>query len=136
MQMNSINLTDRVAVITGGAQGIGFEVGKRFLASGVKLAIWDINEAQMVTAQKELGHADRVFAAKVNIADPASVDAWFICGPGPELFLNARRLRGFWEITCGLRFSRKQFWSSGILTRDYRIDQHRFTALKTPAWRG
>ena len=75
MQMNSINLTDRVAVITGGAQGIGFEVGKRFLASGVKLAIWDINEAQMVTAQKELGHADRVFAAKVNIADPASVDA-------------------------------------------------------------
>jgi 3-oxoacyl-[acyl-carrier protein] reductase len=34
LQTNAINLSDRVAVVTGGAQGIGLSVGRRFLASG------------------------------------------------------------------------------------------------------
>jgi len=34
LQTNKINLTGRVAVVTGGAQGIGLEVGRRLLESG------------------------------------------------------------------------------------------------------
>jgi 3-oxoacyl-[acyl-carrier protein] reductase len=36
LQTNAINLADRVAVVTGGAQGIRLAIGKRFLASGAR----------------------------------------------------------------------------------------------------
>ncbi|MEJ2375204.1 MAG: SDR family NAD(P)-dependent oxidoreductase [Pseudolabrys sp.] len=38
---NTIDLSGRTAVVTGGAQGIGRAVVERFLASGAKVAIWD-----------------------------------------------------------------------------------------------
>ena len=39
--MNNINLKNRVAVVTGGAQGFGLAIVKRFLSSGAKVIIWD-----------------------------------------------------------------------------------------------
>ena len=39
--MNQINLSNRVAVITGGAQGFGFAMVERFSKSGAKIVIWD-----------------------------------------------------------------------------------------------
>ncbi|MEI5998171.1 SDR family oxidoreductase [Paraburkholderia bengalensis] len=74
MQTNAINLTDRVAIVTGGAQGIGLEVGRRLLASGARLAIWDINAAGLERARAELGNHDIHFE-RVDIADYASVEA-------------------------------------------------------------
>ena len=41
--MIDFNLKNRVAVITGGAQGFGFAIAKRFIASGANVIIWDIN---------------------------------------------------------------------------------------------
>ncbi|SAL76794.1 acetoacetyl-CoA reductase [Caballeronia arvi] len=74
MQINAINLKDRVAVVTGGAQGIGLAVGRRLLDSGARLAIWDISPVGMDTARNELGeHA--VHFEHVDIADYASVEA-------------------------------------------------------------
>ncbi len=77
MQTNSINLTDRVAVVTGGAQGIGFTVGQRFIDSGARLVIWDINEASLAKAKAELiaQGAKSVHVECVDIADYASVEA-------------------------------------------------------------
>jgi NAD(P)-dependent dehydrogenase (short-subunit alcohol dehydrogenase family) len=77
LQTNSINLTDRVAVVTGGAQGIGFSIAQRFLDSGARLVIWDINEANLAKAQAELSAngAHAVHAERVDIADYASVEA-------------------------------------------------------------
>lgn len=76
MQTNAINLTDRVAVVTGGAQGIGLTVGRRFLASGARLVIWDVNEAALARAEAELsGLGGVVHAFHVDIADHASVEA-------------------------------------------------------------
>ena len=43
--MNQIDLKGRTAVITGGAQGIGFAIAQRFQASGAKLVLWDIDAA-------------------------------------------------------------------------------------------
>ncbi|MDR5748488.1 SDR family NAD(P)-dependent oxidoreductase [Caballeronia sp. LZ029] len=74
MQTNAINLKDRVAVVTGGAQGIGLAVGQRLLASGAWLAIWDINPAGMEQARAELGGHDVHFEC-VDIADYESVQA-------------------------------------------------------------
>lgn len=53
--MIDFNLKNRVAVITGGAQGFGFAIAKRFVASGANVIIWDINEEISKNAVKELG---------------------------------------------------------------------------------
>ena len=53
--MIDFNLKNRVAVITGGAQGFGFAIAKRFIASGANVIIWDINEEISINAVKELG---------------------------------------------------------------------------------
>jgi len=42
--MIKFNLNDRVAIITGGAQGFGFAIAERFISSGAKVIIWDIDE--------------------------------------------------------------------------------------------
>jgi 3-oxoacyl-[acyl-carrier protein] reductase len=63
--------------VTGGAQGIGLSVGRRFLESGAKLAIWDINATSLEQARAELGAKGdtAVHTEKVDIADYASVEA-------------------------------------------------------------
>ncbi len=55
--MNTIDLTDQVAVVTGGAQGIGLAVAKRFIASGARVSIWDQDEDLGRDAAARLGPA-------------------------------------------------------------------------------
>ena len=43
--MNQIDLANRVAIITGGARGIGLAAAQRFAASGAKLALWDLSKS-------------------------------------------------------------------------------------------
>ena len=43
--MNQIDLAGRSAIITGGARGIGLAIAERFIASGAKVAIWDVDGA-------------------------------------------------------------------------------------------
>jgi len=55
--MNQIELTVLVAVVTGGAQGIGHAIGERLLRSGAELAIWDIDGRGSTLSA--LGHGAR-----------------------------------------------------------------------------
>jgi 3-oxoacyl-[acyl-carrier protein] reductase len=74
--MNSIDLKGRVAVVTGGAQGIGLTVVRRFLDSGARVAIWDVNETALAAVKKDLGREGHdIHVEHVNIADYASVEA-------------------------------------------------------------
>ena len=52
--MNNYNLKGRVAIVTGGAQGFGFAITKRFLESGAEVIIWDIDQKAVDDALKEL----------------------------------------------------------------------------------
>ena len=52
--MNNLDLKDRVAIITGGAQGFGYAITKRFLESGAEVIIWDIDQKAIDEALKEL----------------------------------------------------------------------------------
>ena len=52
--MINFDLNSRVAIITGGAQGFGFSITKRFLDSGAKVIIWDIDKKAIDEASKEI----------------------------------------------------------------------------------
>jgi len=63
----------QVAVVTGGAQGIGRAVAERLAAGGARLALWDIDEGlSQETAAKIAGDAQGL---AVDVADWASVAA-------------------------------------------------------------
>jgi NAD(P)-dependent dehydrogenase (short-subunit alcohol dehydrogenase family) len=54
--MHQFDLNNRTAIITGGAQGFGLDIAKRFLNSGVKTIIWDIDENELKKATQELNN--------------------------------------------------------------------------------
>jgi 3-oxoacyl-[acyl-carrier protein] reductase len=54
MDKINFNFNNRTAVITGGAQGFGLDIAKRFLKSGAKVIIWDIDPKMSEKAIKEL----------------------------------------------------------------------------------
>jgi NAD(P)-dependent dehydrogenase (short-subunit alcohol dehydrogenase family) len=54
--MHQFDLNNRTAIITGGAQGFGLDIAKRFLNSGVKTIIWDIDEQELQKATIELNN--------------------------------------------------------------------------------
>jgi 3-oxoacyl-[acyl-carrier protein] reductase len=51
--MNKIDLINKVAVVTGGAQGFGLAITKRLLLSGAKVAVWDKDEEILSTLKEE-----------------------------------------------------------------------------------
>ena len=53
--MNSYDFDDQVAVITGGAQGIGYAVGKRMIENGAKVMIWDFDSDLAQSSASALG---------------------------------------------------------------------------------
>tara|TARA_B110000305_G_scaffold151417_1_gene167971 strand:+ start:1608 stop:2354 length:747 start_codon:yes stop_codon:yes gene_type:complete len=54
--MHEFDLKNRTAIITGGAQGFGLDIAKRFLNSGAKAIIWDIDEDELKKVSKELSN--------------------------------------------------------------------------------
>ncbi len=73
--MNQIDLKDRVAVITGGAQGIGYATAERMLRSGASVLLWDRDAALLAEAQAALAPLGRVDTAAVELTDEAAVSA-------------------------------------------------------------
>ena len=69
------DFTGRVAVVTGGAQGIGLAITKRLLASGARVAIWDMDSAEMVRAAAAASAGERLLTVTCDQADWASVEA-------------------------------------------------------------
>ena len=56
--MNNFDLKNKVAIVTGGAQGFGFAITEKFLASGAKVLIWDIDEKEANDALKKLNNVN------------------------------------------------------------------------------
>lgn len=75
-----MTLAGRVAVITGGANGIGAETALRFLREGARVLIGDLNEAnadRTLGAAATLGHGDAIRFVRTDVADEAQVQAMF-----------------------------------------------------------
>ena len=71
--MNQIDLKGRVAIITGGAQGIGRAVAERLAASGAKVAIWDLDGKLANEAAAAIGPAASGLA--IDVTDAKAVNA-------------------------------------------------------------
>ena len=58
MEKISFNFKNRTAVITGGAQGFGLDIAKRFLNSGAKVIIWDIDPEMIEKSLKDINNSN------------------------------------------------------------------------------
>jgi len=65
MDKITFNFKDKTALVTGGAQGFGLDIAKRFLQSGAKVIIWDIDPKMTEKAVEELNNPN----LSVNIVD-------------------------------------------------------------------
>jgi|TARA_B100001741_G_scaffold310715_1_gene310510 NAD(P)-dependent dehydrogenase (short-subunit alcohol dehydrogenase family) len=63
--MHNFDLRNKTAVITGGAQGFGLDIAKKFLSSGAKVNIWDIDKTQLKKAIKSVNNSNLSF----NVVD-------------------------------------------------------------------
>ena len=68
------DFSDRAAVVTGGAQGIGRAVVEVLLSGGATVAIWDRDKALADATAAELASRGTVVAVAVDVADAASVE--------------------------------------------------------------
>ena len=71
--MNHLDLKNRVAIITGGAQGFGLAISKRIIQSGGKVVIWDIDENAVETALNEINSNDLSFK-KVDVTNFEAIE--------------------------------------------------------------
>ena len=71
---NSIDLTGRIAVVTGGAQGIGRAIVERLLKSGAAVAIWDRDLSLARKTADELNGAGRAAAFAVDVRSYGDVE--------------------------------------------------------------
>lgn len=68
-------LTGQTAVVTGGAQGLGFAIAKRFVDEGARVVLGDVNLEATEAAAKELGGPDVATAVRCDVTSAAEVEA-------------------------------------------------------------
>ena len=71
--MHKFDLKNRTAVVTGGAQGFGLDIAKRFLDSGARVYIWDIDEKLLKSVIDEIKNPNLEFNV-VDVADYKNVE--------------------------------------------------------------
>lgn len=68
------DFTNKNAVVTGGASGIGFRITSAFLEAGGRVSIWDYSEEALKSAKAELAqYADRLHTVSVDVSQRESV---------------------------------------------------------------
>jgi NAD(P)-dependent dehydrogenase (short-subunit alcohol dehydrogenase family) len=70
-----VELAGRVAVVTGGAGGIGTALCRAFLGEGMKVVVADVTAERVETAVEEMSDLGEVSGVVTDVADPASVEA-------------------------------------------------------------
>jgi NAD(P)-dependent dehydrogenase (short-subunit alcohol dehydrogenase family) len=73
--VNQIDLNGRHAVITGGAQGIGYSIAERLLASGASVSLWDRDEGILQSASETLKSVGRVTTETVDVVNEQAIEA-------------------------------------------------------------
>lgn len=72
--MNKLDLAGRVAIVTGGARGIGLAVARRMVASGAEVAIWDMDAAKAEESRAALAADGTVSAHVLDLTDEVALE--------------------------------------------------------------
>ncbi|MGB6245291.1 3-oxoacyl-ACP reductase FabG [Gordonia sp. (in: high G+C Gram-positive bacteria)] len=67
-------LTGKTAIVTGGAQGIGYAIAQRFIAEGARVVLGDMNAEQVAKAAADLGGDDVARGVVCNVTSADDVD--------------------------------------------------------------
>ena len=105
-----MRLLGKVAVITGGANGIGYATAKRFLEEGAKVVICDLPGPGMTAAVEDLGSLGEVLALPTDVTDEQAVNV--MIGAAVERFHRLDILINNAGITADaqlLKMSAEQF---------------------------
>lgn len=69
------DFSNKVALVTGGARGIGFQITRQFLDTGASVVVWEFSQDSIETAKKELSaFGTRVHFQQVDVSKLASVE--------------------------------------------------------------
>jgi NAD(P)-dependent dehydrogenase (short-subunit alcohol dehydrogenase family) len=108
---------NKVAIVTGGAKGIGFGSAQRLLEDGATVTIFDVDDTALASAQKEFAsYGDRFAAVKVDISSEAQVKSavtevgnkhghidYLVNSAGVQTYGNAEETTDeIWEKTFGV----------------------------------
>lgn len=69
-----MRLNGKVAVVTGGAKGLGRACAERFLAEGASVAICDVSGGELEATAEALGHAERLIAVECDVTRRSDVE--------------------------------------------------------------
>ena len=73
--MNQIDLKGKVAIITGGARGIGYAIAERMLDSGAEVCLWDIDDERLHVAESALSGKGRTVIMKIELTSEQEVQS-------------------------------------------------------------
>jgi NAD(P)-dependent dehydrogenase (short-subunit alcohol dehydrogenase family) len=94
--MNTYDVSGKIAVVTGGAQGIGGAVAKLLAANGAKVAVWDLDADLARTHAAAIGGG--AVAVKADVAEWASVQSALAETEkrlgGPDILVNSAGIAG------------------------------------------
>ena len=99
--MHQFDLRNRTAIITGGAQGLGLGIAKRFIESGAEVIIWDIDKRLIKEAKQEL-NSNKLTSQIVDVANFEDIKKniqSIIINKKVDIFVNNAGVTG---LTTGL----------------------------------
>jgi 2-dehydro-3-deoxy-L-rhamnonate dehydrogenase (NAD+) len=73
--LNNVDLAQRHAVVTGGAQGIGLAIAQRLLSSGASVSLWDRDKDGLAVAREQCSKIEKVDAITIDVTDETRVNA-------------------------------------------------------------
>ena len=100
-----MSLSGQVALVTGGARGIGLAIGRRLAADGARVALVDLDKSAVESAAAEIGAAAMAIVADVTRTDDVerAVDAVQSRGGRLDIVVNNAGITGgsklTWELT-------------------------------------